>query len=473
MSLLRRTTDLADLLLGSTRRVRRWEYLLTGVVLLAVKFVGDSWILRRGAGRTLTLEAFLDPVWSLGGTPLDRLPSNVGWALVCWTVAFLWIAVSMSVRRSVSAGFSPAWGLLVLAPVLKVPTVLALCIARDDDLATASPSRDPARRLQLELERERLARPGTVDAAKGRTLLIASLLGLLAGAVAIAASVIFAKLYGLALFLLAPVVAGFVIGFTLNRDETLRLGKTVGIASWVVALGLIFMLAAGAEGALCLLMASPIVLVLAAIGALVGRSAALCGGRPRDAGIALALLPLLTGLEARWPAASPPIEVRSEILIHATPEAIWPHVVSFPELPPADDWLFRESIADPRRATIAGEGVGAVRRCEFSTGPFIEPITAWEPPTRLAFDVTAQPRPMRELSPWGEIDAPHLDGYLRAQRGEFRLEPVDATTTRLVGSTWYELDIQPLAYWRLWSDAFIHAIHMKVLRHIAAQVEPH
>src|SRR5262249_5587564 len=204
-----------------------------------------------------------------------------------------------------------------------------------------------------------------------------------------------------------------------------------GAAALVLGLGLTFLLAAGKEGGVCLVMAAPLVTGLAAIGALAGRSAALCGGRMRDTGLALALLPAFAGLEARLPATSPLIEVRSETLIHATPEQIWPHVISFSELPPADDWLFRVCIADPRRATIDGEGVGAVRRCEFSTGPFIEPITAWEPPLRLAFDVTQQPRPMRELSPWGEIDAPHLDGYLRSRRGEFRLEPVDATTTRL------------------------------------------
>ena len=43
------------------------------------------------------------------------------------------------------------------------------------------------------------------------------------------------------------------------------------------------------------------------------------------------------------------------------------------------------------KARIEGEGVGAIRYCSFSTGDFVEPITAWEKPHRLAFDVVKNP----------------------------------------------------------------------------------
>jgi hypothetical protein len=76
-------------------------------------------------------------------------------------------------------------------------------------------------------------------------------------------------------------------------------------------------------------------------------------------------------------------------------------------------------IADPMRATLDGEGVGAVRHCVFSTGAFVEPITAWDPPRRLAFEVTAQPAPLQEWTPWRRVAPAHLDGYLRSERGEW------------------------------------------------------
>src|SRR5262249_42888891 len=128
-------------------------------------------------------------------------------------------------------------------------------------------------------------------------------------------------------------------------------------------------------------------------------------------------------------------------------------------------------IAYPIRARIDGEGVGAIRRCEFSTGPFVEPITAWEAPHRLAFDVVSQPEPMHETSPYRQIDAPHLRNGLHSRRGEFRLIPLPGGRTRLEGRTWYSVEMAPQAYWGLFSDALIHAIHARVLAHVKQLAE--
>jgi hypothetical protein len=142
-------------------------------------------------------------------------------------------------------------------------------------------------------------------------------------------------------------------------------------------------------------------------------------------------------------------------------------VIAFAPLPPPTDLLFRAGVAYPQRAHIDGAGVGAIRYCEFSTGAFVEPITAWEAPHRLAFGVAHNPPPMRELSPWGPIDAPHLTGFLIADAGEFRLNALPGGRTELVGTTWYRHHLYPAAYWHLWSDAIIHKIHMQVLEHVA------
>jgi hypothetical protein len=117
-------------------------------------------------------------------------------------------------------------------------------------------------------------------------------------------------------------------------------------------------------------------------------------------------------------------------------------------------------------ARIEGAGVGAIRYCEFSTGPFVEPITRYDRPTRLSFDVIAQPPPMFEWSPYRNLHPPHLDGYIRSVAGEFRLIALPGGRTRLEGSTWYELDIAPHDYWQVWADTMIHHIHLRVLEHV-------
>lgn len=76
---------------------------------------------------------------------------------------------------------------------------------------------------------------------------------------------------------------------------------------------------------------------------------------------------------------------------------------------------------------------------------------------------------MHEWSPYRHVHPPHLDGYLRSKRGEFRLVPLPNGRTRLEGRTWYELDLAPSGYFALWSHWAIHRIHARVLEHIARE----
>jgi uncharacterized protein YndB with AHSA1/START domain len=222
-------------------------------------------------------------------------------------------------------------------------------------------------------------------------------------------------------------------------------------------------------------MALPIIAVTALFGALIGRAIAIMRYRPSHderKGLlgCLIVMPLLAGVETFvWP--NPTMEVMSSVEIDAPPERVWQCVVDFPEITERPEWLFRLGIACPQRARIEGEGVGAVRHCEFTTGEFVEPITAWDPPRRLAFDVTEQPEPMFELTPYRHIHPPHLNGAFRSTRGEFRLVELPDGRTRLDGSTWYQLQIYPHAYWTLWTDWLVHRIHLRVLRHIERLAE--
>jgi hypothetical protein len=230
-----------------------------------------------------------------------------------------------------------------------------------------------------------------------------------------------------------------------------------------------FLLALAWEGVICLLMAAPLAVVVSMIGAACGSASARI--RPSikpnaPAYMAVAILPLILMVEAAAHRAAPLYRVDSEIVIDAPAETVWKNVVTFSDIEGQPEWYFRAGIAYPIRARINGRGVGATRTCEFTTGTFIEPIEVWNEPRLLRFGVTANPPPMRELSPYGTINAPHLHGFLVSQRGQFALESLPGGRTRLVGSTWYQHHLWPAEYWRLWSDAIIHRIHLRVLRHI-------
>src|SRR5690606_14235181 len=129
-------------------------------------------------------------------------------------------------------------------------------------------------------------------------------------------------------------------------------------------------------------------------------------------------------------------------------------------------------IAYPVRATIEGRGVGAIRRCSFNTGDFVEPIEVWAEPRLLAFSVLESAQPMIEWNPLHEhVHAAHLHGFFVAQRGQFELLPQQDGTTVLRGTTWYSHGLYPAAYWRLWSDYLVHTIHLRVLHHIRERAE--
>jgi hypothetical protein len=71
---------------------------------------------------------------------------------------------------------------------------------------------------------------------------------------------------------------------------------------------------------------------------------------------------------------------------------------------------------------------------------------------------------------------PHTDAAHRrtvfpgARRGVFARAASNGHTL-LTGSSRYRNRMWPVAYWRLWSDAIIHQIHLRVFRHIKHQAE--
>jgi hypothetical protein len=229
------------------------------------------------------------------------------------------------------------------------------------------------------------------------------------------------------------------------------------------------------EGAICILMAAPIALGLAWLGGSLGYS--IQGnywGAKRGAAmlsVVLLAMPGVFGVERAVALKPPRFVVRTAINIQARPDEVWHQVVAFAEIPAPTEMLFRAGIAYPIRAEITGRGVGAMRRCIFSTGPFLEPIEVWDEPRLLKFGVTANPAPLNEMTPYGHIEPRHLHGYFVSEQGQFLLTPLPNGGTRVEGTTWYRDAIWPAAYWRLWSDYVIHRIHLRVLKHIKEAAE--
>ncbi len=437
-------------------RIDRARYFIIGVFLVALKYFVDWSIAARFHRPWSAWNYFVPPsdvsMFTLAG-PLRTF------YLTLWLVAipFFWIGVTLTIKRLRDAGYRALWIFLFFVPTLNLVFFLLLSVA---------PTAPRAERIHVEgLDVDDLPRTHAVPLAG---IMLAALIGL--GLATLSTN--FLGQYSWGLFLGVPFVVGFVASWFYNYGTLHPRMQTAAVC--VVATSVIGVLLIGfhQEGLICLLMALPLALPFAIAGGLAAHhSLAGRGVSSPQVTASLALFPLLLFAEHIANFTPPALPVVTSITINAPASTVWRNVIAFPPLAAPHELLFHTGIAYPIGATIYGTGVGAIRRCRFSTGDFVEPITIWDENHLLAFNVIQEPPSMHELG-LGEIHAPHIErNYMRSQHGQFRLTAIDANHTLLEGTTWYQDYFWPQLYWRTWSDAIVHRIHTRVLEHIKAVAE--
>lgn len=434
-------------------RVDRKTYALVGFSLMLFKYAVDAGVIFGFTGEFWTPLDYLSPLLGPRTTKLGALPAETHVLLGLWTLPFMWIGVTMTIRRVYDTGVSAWWGLLFFVPIVNYMQMLILCLrgSKEREQHVCAPS------------------PAVVSAALSSALR-AVFFSLLLGGLMFVFQIYGLRGYGAALFAGTPFMLGVIGGFIYNRPQRRSILGTVGVVTLSALIACAGLLLFVAEGLICIAMVLPLLIPVTILGGLVGRALAPVTIGAAPTALVLLIVPGISGLETgvRQPAS---YEVITAVEIEAPPQQVWSNVIAFSDLPEPSRFLFHLGVAYPMRARIDGHGVGAVRHCEFSTGAFVEPITHWDEPLRLSFDVIAQPQALDEMSPFRDLSPPHLDGYMRSVRGEFRLILLSGNRTRLEGSTWYELRLYPAAYWSLWSDAIVHRIHTRVLEHIKDNTE--
>ena len=279
--------------------------------------------------------------------------------------------------------------------------------------------------------------------------------------------------YAFGLFVWLPLVLGATSTLILAyKNPTARkaLRNNAYFTLLIFCIGLLFF---AWEGIICLLMAAPIGFVFTYFGFLIGHGLSkskMSSGTPTAIILLILSVPSLMAFEDNIKTSDDLRSVTTSIEINASPETVWKNIVAFPQLKAPTEFIFKTGIAYPINATISGQGVGAVRHCNFSTGSFIEPITIWDEPKLLKFSVEQQPEPMKEISPY-DIHPTHLHGYWISKQGQFKLTALPNGHTLLEGTTWYINKIKPGIYWTVWSDYIVHKIHQRVLEHIKTLAE--
>lgn len=456
------------------RNLDRRMYWAVGCIAFPAKYFVEAATLFWLSGKSYRPLDFLNPLAAGRIQFAASGPEWLGIAWATWSVPFLLLALVLTIRRCKDAGWNRWFGLFVVVPILNLPFMLLLAVWPSSPSQATREAHVPLKPYAPPTSSAQLNSSHLADSS-----IIAAIFGIAVGAFYLVGLTVLCVYvignYGAALFFGAPLITGAAAGYMLNRYTKKSAGGTVLHSLATMLAACMMFLAFGLEGIICIVMAIPIMLPIGCVGALVGRSMTAAGVSSQasaDAGFlgALLALPCLAVAEATV-IPKHVYEVCTSVEVAAPPQTVWDEVVGFSKIDARPNWLFRLGVAYPTHATIDGTGVGSTRYCEFSTGTFVEPITEWSPPNKLAFDVSSQPDPMRELSPYNSISPPHLHGAFTSVRGEFRIVELPNNRCRLEGSTWYTLDIHPNDYWTVWTDGILHLIHRRVLDHIKVTAE--
>jgi uncharacterized membrane protein YhaH (DUF805 family) len=448
---------------SSEGTIDRGPYALVGLIGFAIKHNLDRLLATLVFHRPWGLFNYWIPLGRAARiTSLDPADRTFLVSMLVLSLPFIWVGVVLTMRRLRAAGL-PAWlVVLFFAPYLNLLFFIILCIYPSQSVESLA---KPFRAQQNSLLQRVIPESNWGSAAAA--LVITSVLG---GAATLL-SVNRLAMYGWGLFVALPFCLGLFSVLLHGYHRPRRLSSCLAVASLSVVLLGALLLAFAVEGLICLIMAAPIALPLALIGGSMGyviqhrhwnrlQTGATFGAM-------LLFVPFVMGTESLRPREPLSLQVSTQIEINAPPETVWHFLVSFPTLPPPTEWPFRVGIAFPIKSTLIGSGLGAQRECQFSSGQFVEPIQVWDENRRLRFSISGEPPVMEELSPYGHIHTRHIDGqYFQAQDGEFELTRLPNGHTLLTGTSHYRNRMWPVAYWRLWSDAIVHQIHLRVFRHI-------
>lgn len=254
-------------------------------------------------------------------------------------------------------------------------------------------------------------------------------------------------------FVIIPCVMGIIAAW-FWKDLGLK-GKHItgySILNGLLAILLSFIFLG--EGMICLIIVSPLIFGFVITGAFIGRAMF----RQNNNNLNLSILSLLAIVFIVDSTSEHNYEnmVSDEIVINASPEKIWKHVVAFDKITKKEDyWLFKVGMPSPMATTVSERKLGANRKCIFSNGyVFDEKIVVFDVNKDLTFDIIEQPKD------------PEIMGHIDIKKGQFILQDNGDGTTTLIGNSWYNLHVFPTWYYDLWAESITRNVHFRVMKHI-------
>ena len=406
--------------------------------------------------RTTRMTLQLDAVFWIAPLRVLATQSFVPAALLILAFAYFlivaWLLAVLAFRRAADANLNEALAAAAMAPTVQIPVILYLMIAPPREAGAAAPvfPRD-----------DRHYAPAAIGVVAGIGLTLA----------AVAISTLVFGVYGYGLFVVSPFVIGATTGYFANRKADIGAGRTMRLVIAATLLGGVALVLVALEGLICIVLASPLAGGIALVGGMLGRGIALTGKRSASQIVpGFALLPVVFALEHLF-AVPTHFDTQQAITVNARPEVVWNAILHMDAIDEPLALPFRFGVAYPIRGDVLGEGVGAVRHGEFSTGVAVERVTEWEANRKLAFVVETDIPAMREMSPYEHVHAPHVVGYFTTSLTSFELVRHGDAGVEVVLRTSHEIRLDPILYWMPMARWMVVANNARVLAHIRNQAE--
>jgi hypothetical protein len=237
---------------------------------------------------------------------------------------------------------------------------------------------------------------------------------------------------------------------------------------------LITVLAIGVEGLICVVMMTPVFLVMALLGGALAWTVRYVRNRRlrSTALLTVLLLPYLAGpLEQRIPQVRSHRVVENRIRIRADEAAVWGQIIRVPAIRPEEyrtSFIHRIGFPRPIEATLSHEGVGGVRQASFERGVlFRETVTEWLPRRRLSFTIAVDSIPTRTLDQHVTVGGEYFD----VLDGTYEIVPVAPGQVELRLWSTHRLSTHFNPYSALWTDFVMRQIQGNILEVVRARAE--
>lgn len=229
----------------------------------------------------------------------------------------------------------------------------------------------------------------------------------------------------------------------------------------------------GIEDFICLLVLAAPFFILGTIGALIYRIVQINRQKSKGKLLTLVLLPFLFApIEEYIKSPSDIYNVKSEVIIDATPEKIWNNIVEVQTIDLKEyNSGFFNSIGIPRpiSATVDKKEIGGQRIGNFEGGlMFIETITEYEENKKASFDIKIDPSTVRQKV----FDQHVLNGnYFNFVDATYELTELKNGQVKLTLSSSYQLTSTINFYGKFWGDIILIDFQDRLLNVIENRCE--